>query len=195
MSTHVPLLFGKNGVRTSSLEECQKILDVFSVMAIPSWILHGCMPKELRKRFYPSSNLKMQPSTRSRTTHARPHRKGTMSDVLGFFRYLKREKARVLYVHAPDRSAPFENTACEINSLHKEGCRSRWNLQRNGYVLPKVYQAMYNAITREMEPELVPCCRKYDIRLVVYNPLAGGLFAGKTASAEGPAPEGGRYCF
>lgn len=41
-----------------------------------------------------------------------------------------------------------------------------------GYVQPKIYQAMYNAITRAIEPELVPCCRKYGIRIVVYNPLA-----------------------
>jgi aryl-alcohol dehydrogenase-like predicted oxidoreductase len=32
---------------------------------------------------------------------------------------------------------------------------------------------MYNAITRAIEPELVPCLRKFEIRLVVYNPLAG----------------------
>lgn len=31
---------------------------------------------------------------------------------------------------------------------------------------------MYNAVTREIEPELVPCLRKYGIRLVIYNPLA-----------------------
>lgn len=31
---------------------------------------------------------------------------------------------------------------------------------------------MYNAVTREMEAELVPCCRKFGIRIVVYNPLA-----------------------
>lgn len=31
---------------------------------------------------------------------------------------------------------------------------------------------MYNAITREMEAELVPCCRKCGIRIVIYNPLA-----------------------
>jgi aryl-alcohol dehydrogenase-like predicted oxidoreductase len=31
---------------------------------------------------------------------------------------------------------------------------------------------MYNAITREIEPELVPCCRKFGLRIVVYNPLA-----------------------
>ena len=32
---------------------------------------------------------------------------------------------------------------------------------------------MYNGITRAIEPELVPALRKYGIRLVIYNPLAG----------------------
>jgi len=44
-----------------------------------------------------------------------------------------------------------------------------------GYVLPGIYQAMYNGITRAIEPELVPCLRKNNIRLVIYNPLAGTL--------------------
>lgn len=43
---------------------------------------------------------------------------------------------------------------------------------------------MYNAITREIEPELVPCCRKFGLRIVVYNPLAGGFFAGKVSSVD-----------
>lgn len=67
-------------------------------------------------------------------------------------------------------------------------CRAR------GYVQPTIYQAMYNAITRGIEPELVPCCRKFGLRLVIYNPLAGGFFAGKIPSAdEGAAPKGGRF--
>lgn len=32
---------------------------------------------------------------------------------------------------------------------------------------------MYNPITRAIESELVPCLRKFGIRLVIYNPLAG----------------------
>lgn len=91
----------------------------------------------------------------------------------------------------------------------------------NNWVQPQIYQVcvstrrpdtwltlltnlqcrMYNAITREMEPELLPCCRKFGLRLVVYNPLAlvlrstfvqyisplmtaisGGFFAGKISS-------------
>ena len=35
-------------------------------------------------------------------------------------------------------------------------------------VLPR----MYNAITRSMESELVPCARKFGLRIVIYNPLA-----------------------
>ena len=31
---------------------------------------------------------------------------------------------------------------------------------------------MYNPIVRAIETELVPCLRKYGIRLVIYNPLA-----------------------
>ena len=51
---------------------------------------------------------------------------------------------------------------------------------------------MYNAITRAIEPELVPCCRKYGLDIVIYNPLAGGLFSGKYNSKD-VVPEQGRY--
>jgi aflatoxin B1 aldehyde reductase len=52
---------------------------------------------------------------------------------------------------------------------------------------------MYNAITRVIEAELVPCLRKFGIRLVIYNPLAGGFFAGKVNSPQSEIPAGGRF--
>lgn len=51
---------------------------------------------------------------------------------------------------------------------------------------------MYNAITRSIEGELVPACRRYGLDIVVYNPLAGGLFSGKIKSGE-MVPAEGRY--
>jgi aflatoxin B1 aldehyde reductase len=45
---------------------------------------------------------------------------------------------------------------------------------------------------RAIEPELIPCCRKYKIDIVIYNPLAGGLFSGKIKSAD-IAPAEGRF--
>ncbi|KAG6370832.1 NADP-dependent oxidoreductase domain-containing protein [Boletus reticuloceps] len=112
--------------------------------------------------------------------------------------HLKRDKIRILYLHAPDRSVPFEDTLREVNNLYKEGKIEIFGLSNfaawevaevvgictaRGYVLPKIYQAMYNAITREIETELVPCCRKYGIRLVIYNPLAAHTVNGRDCSA------------
>ena len=51
---------------------------------------------------------------------------------------------------------------------------------------------MYNAITRSIDTELIPACRKYKIDIVIYNPLAGGLFSGKIKSKD-HLPESGRF--
>ena len=41
------------------------------------------------------------------------------------------------------------------------------------------YQGMYNALTRQVEPELIPALKSLNLRFVAYNPLAGGLLTGK----------------
>jgi aflatoxin B1 aldehyde reductase len=50
---------------------------------------------------------------------------------------------------------------------------------------------MYNAITRSLEHELIPACKRYGIDVVIYNPLAGGLFSGKYKSKN--VPTEGRF--
>ena len=70
---------------------------------------------------------------------------------------------------------PFKDTLEEANKLFKEGkfvqlglsnyasweVAEIWNIaNENGWVKPTIYQAMYNAITRDIEKELVPACRK-----------------------------------
>lgn len=57
----------------------------------------------------------------------------------------------------------------------------------NNWVRPTIYQGMYNAITRSLEKELIPACHRYGLEVVVYNPLAGGVFSGKYKSTEVPA--------
>jgi len=61
----------------------------------------------------------------------------------------------------------------------------------NNWVRPTIYQGMYNAITRSLENELIPACKKYGLDVVVYNPIAGGLFSGKYKSKD--IPKEGRY--
>jgi aflatoxin B1 aldehyde reductase len=43
------------------------------------------------------------------------------SAFLTSLRSLNRPKARVFYLHAPDRSVAFEDTLREVNELYKEG--------------------------------------------------------------------------
>ena len=40
----------------------------------------------------------------------------------------------------------------------------------NGYILPTAYQGIYNAIHRGVEPELLPCLRKFGISFYEFNP-------------------------
>ncbi|KAI9754594.1 MAG: Phosphoglucomutase-2 [Chaenotheca gracillima] len=112
----------------------------------------------------------------------------------------------IFYLHAADRSVPFAETLEEVNKLHKEGKFVRLGLsnftafevaevvitcKERGWVRPTVYQGMYNAITRAIEPELIPVCRRYGLSIVVYNPIAGGILSGKYKTAD--VPTEGRY--
>ena len=88
---------------------------------------------------------------------------------------LKRDKIDLLYLHAPDSGTSIEETLAEVHRLHSEGkigalglsnfqawevCHVYHTCKANGYLLPTVYQGMYNAVTREVERELLPCLRK-----------------------------------
>ncbi|EXJ96029.1 hypothetical protein A1O1_01155 [Capronia coronata CBS 617.96] len=113
----------------------------------------------------------------------------------------------IFYLHAPDRSVPFVETLGECDALFKEGkfvqlglsnyaaweVAEIWNIaNERGWVKPTIYQAMYNALTRSIEVELLPCCRKYGLDVVIYNPLAGGVFSGKYKS-KSEIPAEGRF--
>ncbi|KAK2744144.1 hypothetical protein FQN57_004404 [Myotisia sp. PD_48] len=121
-------------------------------------------------------------------------------------RELKTDCVDIFYLHAADRSVPFAETLEAVNELHKEGKFVQLGLSNytafevaeivtmcneRGWVRPTIFQAMYNAITRSIEAELIPCCKRYGMDIVVYNPLAGGIFSGKYKSADVPAE--GRY--
>ena len=48
--------------------------------------------------------------------------------------------------------------------------------KRNGWVLPTVYQGMYNAITRMVEGELFPALRHFGLRFYAYNTVRNGTY-------------------
>ncbi|KAG5935209.1 hypothetical protein E4U53_000487 [Claviceps sorghi] len=113
----------------------------------------------------------------------------------------------ILYLHRPDRGTPFQETLEAMDKLHKAGKFVQLGISNftayevaevmmlckyNNWVRPSVYQGMYNCITRSIEPELFTACRRYGLDIVVYNPIAGGLFSGKIKSRD-MVPESGRF--
>lgn len=49
----------------------------------------------------------------------------------------------------------------------------------NDWIQPTVYQGVYNALHRTIEPELMPCLRHYGLAFYNYNPLAGGYLTSR----------------
>ena len=97
---------------------------------------------------------------------------------------LKEEAVNVFYLHAPDHNTPIEETLEAVQQLYAAGKFKYfglsnyaawqvvliWSLCREkGYVLPTVYQGMYNAITRNVEEELFPALRKCGMSKLTYT--------------------------
>ncbi|NP_001133222.1 aflatoxin B1 aldehyde reductase member 3 [Salmo salar] len=120
---------------------------------------------------------------------------------------LRTQCVDLFYLHAPDHQNPIQDTLQACQELYKEGKfkelglsnYAAWEVaeifticRHNNWILPTVYQGMYNATTRQVETELLPCLRYYSIRFYAYNPLAGGLLTGKYhyQDKEGSQPSG-----
>ncbi|KAL7843265.1 hypothetical protein AOLI_G00247770 [Acnodon oligacanthus] len=107
---------------------------------------------------------------------------------------LRTQRVDIFYLHLPDHQTPIQDTLQACNELYKEGKFKELGLsnyvswevaeiysicKHNNWVLPTVYQGMYNGITRQVETELFPCLRHFGIRFYGFNPLAGGLLTGR----------------
>ena len=57
---------------------------------------------------------------------------------------------------------------------------------------PTMSQVLYNALHRDLDVEYFAFTKRFPIHTTVYNPLAGGLLAGKLAR-EAPPPKGSRF--
>lgn len=120
---------------------------------------------------------------------------------------LQLESLDLFYLHAPDLSVPIRQTLQAVAELHEQGKFKRFGLSnyaawqvaevveicdREGWIKPSVYQGMYNALTRDVERELLLCLRHYNLAFYAYNPLAGGMLSGKHLSME-TVPDSGRF--
>lgn len=111
-------------------------------------------------------------------------------------RRMGKDSVDILYLHFPDPSTDIEETLAACSKLQERGLFQElgmsnfaawqvvdsWHIcQAHGWPKPTVYQGLYNPLSRKVEAELFPALRKLGIRFYAYNPLAGGILAGKYA--------------
>jgi aflatoxin B1 aldehyde reductase len=97
---------------------------------------------------------------------------------------LKTDYVETMYLHVPDRQTPLEHTLKAMNDAFQQKKFKRFGLsnyapsevaqiveicEKNGYVLPSVYQGQYNPLVRGGEKELFPLLRKHGIAFYGYR--------------------------
>lgn len=98
------------------------------------------------------------------------------------------------YLHWPDYHTPIEESLYTLDMLVKAGKVryaaisnfAAWQAadalhvsNKRGYTPPVISQNVYNLLTRGLEAEFLPFVKAHPIGLAIYNPIAGGLLAGK----------------
>lgn len=121
-------------------------------------------------------------------------------------RRLQTDCLDILYLHRPDRDTPVEETLEACDLLVRQGKahylassnHASWRMmemtlksEQSGYTKPCAMQLPYNLITRGIEDECLEYSEKFEVGLVVYNALAGGLLTGKHNAAK--PMEGSRF--
>jgi len=120
---------------------------------------------------------------------------------------LETDYVDIYYLHRPDYQTPIEETLAAIDEVIRAGKAryfaisnyAAWQsleilhlCEKNGWPRPVMAQMIYNLLVRQVEFEYVSFCKRHNLHLTVYNPLAGGLLTGKYTSLEDPSP-GGRF--
>lgn len=199
---------GIEGVRVSETKDAEAILDVFQahghkevdtariygagttepVLADAHWQERGLI---MQTKLYPSAGKAMGDMSVLSYNHTPEDLRRGLKESL---EALKTTKIDMWYLHGPDRKTPFVDTLREVNKLYQEGYFARlgisnymsWEVaqiceicDKHGWVKPVVYQGIYNALHRAIEPELLPCLRQYGIALYSFQPLAGGFLTAR----------------
>lgn len=124
-----------------------------------------------------------------------------MKAVEASLRRLQTDYIDLYQMHNPDPETPVEETLRALDDLVHSGkvryigCSnfSAWQLSDalwtskvnnlNSFI---TLQVKYNLFERQIEQEVVPCCKTHGIGIIPWGPLAGGFLTGKYRPQEEP---------
>ena len=111
------------------------------------------------------------------------------------------------YLHVPDHDTPLSATLEGVYDVLASGKARRWGMSnhaswqvleaivlcdRAGMTRPVVSQQLYNLLVRQLDVEWMRFAERYAVHTSVYNPLAGGLLAGRH-QRDGSTMRGSRF--
>ena len=111
-----------------------------------------------------------------------------MQAVEASLRRLKTDYIDLYQIHWPDSNTPFETTMKTMDDLVKSGKVryvgvSNFTVKQTKECMKvrtiESHQPPYNLFMRDIEKDLLPFCRKNEIGVLAYGPLAYGLLTGK----------------
>ncbi|MBX3185866.1 MAG: aldo/keto reductase [Labilithrix sp.] len=117
------------------------------------------------------------------------------------------DRIDVYYLHVPDHETPIDATLDAVSALLDEKKILSWGVSNYAawQILemihiadarkmprPVIAQQLYNVLLRQLDVEYFAFARRYAIHTTVYNPLAGGLLAGKHLR-DGSTQRGSRF--
>ncbi len=128
--------------------------------------------------------------------------------VEGSLRRLRTDYIDLYQTHWPDRGVPIEETLealtalVEAGKIRYAGCsnetaygltKSLWTSDVRHLVRCETIQNNFSLLHRRFEDELAEVCRREQVSLLPFSPLAGGVLSGKYL--DGARPEGARFTF
>jgi len=119
----------------------------------------------------------------------------------GSLKRLQTDYIDLYQIHWPTRQVPMDDAMDELLKLRHEGkiraigvsnfdCRQMDLVRSRGPIAS--LQPPYSLFWRNIEAEILPYCRRHNIGVLAYSPLAQGLLTGRYNLQNRPAPGHGR---
>jgi aryl-alcohol dehydrogenase-like predicted oxidoreductase len=116
-------------------------------------------------------------------------------------RRLQTDYVDLYQMHQPDPTTPVEESLRALDDLVKSGkvryigcsnlagwqlSEALWTSRVNRLNSFVTVQPKYNLFDRQIEQELVPCCKAHGVGVIPWGPLSGGFLTGKYRRGEQP---------
>jgi len=134
-------------------------------------------------------------------------RRYTFNAVEASLRRLGTDYIDLYQIHFPDPETPIAETLDALTDLIHQGkvryigcsnfrgwqlADAIWTSRNDGYASFITAQNLYSLLERDIEQELVPAARHFNVGILPYLPLASGLLTGKYRRGES-APDDTRF--